>query len=113
MDRHTSIRTDGDESIDDWIETLRDERDYWGPTMDAVARATLRIMARSDDNYTTTSLWHVFADPDYRKAFIRNEQTGDDTHEQAFEVLAIEDDALFSLLAQRVQPSVERATAPT
>jgi hypothetical protein len=101
MDRTTPIRTDADESVDDWIDALRSEQEYWGAKMDAVARATIRIMGRSDTEYTLANLINVFEDAAYRREVIEHETQTTDTeaHGRDLDTLAIEDEALFRRLA--------------
>lgn len=41
---------EADESIDDWIDTLRGDT-YWETSMDAIAQATIHAITTSDNDY--------------------------------------------------------------
>jgi hypothetical protein len=104
----TPIRTDRDEPIDEWIDALSTDRGTWGVKMDAVTRSTLRVISRSETEYTMTDLYRVFADPERRSAFTYAERTGEDPHNGDLDHLTVEDDALFNGLTRRVRRFVEK-----
>jgi hypothetical protein len=101
MDRTQPIHTASDEAIDEWIDALRSPHDYWGVKMDSVARAALRVMGRSDTEYTLANLMTMFEDAAYRREVIEHETQTTDTeaHGRDLDILAIEDEALFRRLA--------------
>lgn len=53
--------------VDEWIEQLAADADYWGTQMDLVARETIQTMQYSSQDYTLNDLHRAFDDSEYRE----------------------------------------------
>lgn len=113
MTRLETIRTYDDAAaqdaeIDEWMTALAPADESWGLKTGPITENTLRVMARSDTEYSVIDLWKVFADPERRETFVEEELSAD---EQAVirPYLSIEDDAIFAGLARQVGRYVERS----